>query len=154
MQTGRPTTLMASGSILKPAVFLDRDGTMNVDVGYLSSPDQLEVYPYTAEAVRLINESGMLAIVVSNQSGIARGFLTEQTLEMIHARLILLLEQEGARLDGIFYCPHHPTIGDPPYRRACDCRKPQPGMVLRAAELHGIDLSRSILIGDKPIAIR
>ncbi|HMG33705.1 MAG TPA: HAD family hydrolase [Blastocatellia bacterium] len=140
---------MSKNSNLKRAVFIDRDGTMNVDVGYVSSPDQLEVYPWTGQAVRLINESGLLAIVVSNQSGVARGFCSEQTLELIHERLMLHLEQDGARLDALYYCPHHPEIGDAPYRRRCDCRKPQPGMLHRAATLHDIDLARSFVIGDK-----
>ena len=132
-----------------PAVFIDRDGTINVDVGYLSSPDQLELYPWSAEALRLINQAGFKAIVVTNQAGVARGFCTEEMLELIHERLVRDLKRESARIDGIYYCPHHPKIGEPSYRRDCDCRKPLPGMLLRAAREHQIDLSRSFVIGDK-----
>jgi D-glycero-D-manno-heptose 1,7-bisphosphate phosphatase len=131
------------------AIFIDRDGTMNVDVGYLSSPDQLEIYPWSAEAVRLINRAGPRVVVVTNQSGVARGFCTEPMLDLIHERLTRDLERDGAHLDAIYYCPHHPEIGDRGYRVACDCRKPRPGLLRRAAEEHGIDLSRSYVIGDK-----
>jgi D-glycero-D-manno-heptose 1,7-bisphosphate phosphatase len=133
----------------RPAVFLDRDGTMNVDIGYVSSPEQLEVYPWVAEAVRLINRSGMKAIVVTNQSGVARGFYDEQMLGRIHDRLVLDLEREGARLDAIYYCPHHPRIGDTRYRVVCECRKPAAGMLFRAQREHDLDLSNSVVIGDK-----
>jgi len=133
----------------KRAVFIDRDGTMNVDVGYVSSPDQLELYPWTAGAIRLLNDAGIEAVVVTNQSGIARGFCSEQMLELIHARMTFELKQAGARIDAIFYCPHHPDVGEPPYRAACQCRKPQPGLLQRAAAARGLDLSSCFVIGDK-----
>jgi D-glycero-D-manno-heptose 1,7-bisphosphate phosphatase len=139
----------ASGQDLQPAVFLDRDGTMNVDIGYVSSPDQLVLYPWAAESVRLINQAGLKAIVVTNQSGVARGLYDEETLYRIHDRFARDLKREDALLDGIYYCPHHPRIGEPHYQILCDCRKPAPGMLLKAQREHGIDLTRSFVIGDK-----
>src|SRR5262249_42817722 len=131
------------------AIFIDRDGTLNEDVGYAASPDEIDIYPWSAEAVRLINEAGFKAIVVTNQSGIARGILSEEMLMLIHARLVEDLSREGARIDAIYYCPPHPRIGPEGYRRICEWRKPAPGMLLKAAREHDIDLSRSFVIGDK-----
>jgi D-glycero-D-manno-heptose 1,7-bisphosphate phosphatase len=133
----------------QPAIFIDRDGTINEDIGYVSSPDQLIIYPWAAEAVRLVNESGFKAIVITNQSGVARRLYTEETLAAIHERMTNQLAREHARIDAIYYCPHHPEIGDERYRRACECRKPGPGMLLAAAREHNIDLARSYVIGDK-----
>ncbi|HSE96829.1 MAG TPA: D-glycero-beta-D-manno-heptose 1,7-bisphosphate 7-phosphatase [Blastocatellia bacterium] len=134
---------------LRPAIFLDRDGTINEDIGYLSSPDELILYPWTAEAVRLINDSQYESIVITNQSGVARGLFTEEVLEQIHNRLIEELARRGAHLDAIYYCPHHPSIGDGRYRQDCECRKPRPGLLFRAADERRIDLARSYMIGDK-----
>jgi D-glycero-D-manno-heptose 1,7-bisphosphate phosphatase len=131
------------------AVFIDRDGTLNEDIGYVSTPDELILYPWAAEAVRLVNHSGFKAIVITNQSGIARGMYSEQTLGTIHKRMITQLAREGARIDGVYYCPHHPDIGAVDYRKACNCRKPQTGMLDAAAREHNIDLPRSFVIGDK-----
>jgi D-glycero-D-manno-heptose 1,7-bisphosphate phosphatase len=131
------------------AIFIDRDGTLNEDIGYVSSPDQLTLYPWAAEAVRLINKAELKAIVITNQSGIARGIYTEETLNAIHQKMIEELAMQGAKLDGVYYCPHHPKIGDSPYRIDCGCRKPKTGMLDRAAREHDIDLSRSFVIGDK-----
>jgi len=131
------------------AVFIDRDGCINEDIGYVSRPADLAIYPSAAEAIRLVNESGMKAIVITNQSGIARGIYSENTLRLIHERLRHELAEQGARVDAIYYCPHHPRIGDARYRRLCDCRKPQPGMLLRAAREHAVELSESFVIGDK-----
>jgi D-glycero-D-manno-heptose 1,7-bisphosphate phosphatase len=131
------------------AIFIDRDGTLNEDIGYVSSPNQLMLYPWTAEAVRLINNSEHKAIVITNQSGIARGMYTEDVLARIHSRMIKELAREGARIDAVYYCPHHPAVGDPPYRGACRCRKPQTGMLDAASLEHNIDLARSFVIGDK-----
>lgn len=131
------------------AVFIDRDGTLNEDIGYVSAPDELVLYPWAAEAVRLVNDSGFRAIVITNQSGIARGMYTEQTLGAIHARMIEELAREGARIDAVYYCPHHPEIGDAHYRVTCDCRKPRTGLLDAAAREHNIDLTRSFVIGDK-----
>lgn len=131
------------------AIFIDRDGTLNEDIGYVSSPEQLSLYPWAGEAVRLINEAGIKAIVITNQSGIARGMYTEETLGEIHQKMIKELATQGAKLDGVYYCPHHPEIGDARYRIECDCRKPNTGMLDRAAREHNIDLSCSFVVGDK-----
>ena len=131
------------------AVFIDRDGTLNEDIGYVSTPDELVLYPWAAEAVRLVNESGLLSVVITNQSGIARGMYSEETLVSIHLRMIEQLERQGARIDAVYYCPHHPEVGDVRYRITCDCRKPRIGMLDRAARDHNIDLARSYVIGDK-----
>ena len=131
------------------AIFIDRDGTLNEDIGYVSTPEQLTLYPWAAEAVRLVNEAGLKAIVITNQSGIARGIYTEETLNAIHRKMIEELAMHGAKLDGVYYCPHHPKIGGARYRIECDCRKPRTGMLDRAAREHNIDLSRSFVIGDK-----
>jgi D-glycero-D-manno-heptose 1,7-bisphosphate phosphatase len=136
------------------AVFIDRDGTLNEDIGYVSTPDELVLYPWAAEAVRLVNESGLLSIVITNQSGIARGMYTEEELASIHFRMIEQLSRQGARIDAVYYCPHHPEVGDARYRIACDCRKPRIGMLDRAARDHRIDLARSFVVGDKASDIK
>jgi len=137
----RPTT----------AVFLDRDDTIIRDPGYLGDPDGIHILPGASEAVRVLNESGIPAIIITNQSGIARGFFTEETLEAIHKRLTALLSGQGARIDAIYYCPHHPDGVVEEYRLTCTCRKPQPGLLLRAAQDFGLDLMKCYLVGDKPI---
>lgn len=131
------------------AIFIDRDGTLNEDIGYVSSPDRLILYPWAAEAVRLINHSERQAIVITNQSGIARGMYTVDTLERIHRWMIDQLAREGARIDAVYYCPHHPAVGNPPYRTVCECRKPRTGMLDAASREHNIDLALSYVIGDK-----
>ena len=133
----------------QPAIFIDRDGTINEDSGYISTPDDLIIYPFAAEALRLINESNLKAIVITNQSGIARGIYTEADLDAIHNRMLEELARDGAHIDAIYYCPHHPRIGDDRYRKTCDCRKPGTGMLRQAAREHDIDLARSYVIGDK-----
>jgi D-glycero-D-manno-heptose 1,7-bisphosphate phosphatase len=133
----------------KRAVFLDRDGTINVDVGYPSRYDQITIYPYSFEALRKINAAGFLAVVVTNQSGIGRGFLTEDDLRDIHARMAEDFLARGARLDAFYYCPHYNLSEIPLYRLDCPCRKPKPEMARRAAADLGLDLSRSYMIGDK-----
>jgi D,D-heptose 1,7-bisphosphate phosphatase len=131
------------------AVFLDRDGTINEEVGYLDSLDKLKIIPGAYEAIRLINESGMKAVVISNQAGVARGFFTEDFVKITHEHLQTALRQEGAYIDNFYHCPHHPTEGIEPYRQDCNCRKPAPGMLLRAAQDLNIDLTRSYLVGDR-----
>ena len=140
---------MRESSSLRSAIFIDRDGTINKDIGYVSRLEELIIYPWAAEAIRLINESELKAIVVTNQSGIARRLYTEDILSAIHDRMKSELAREGAQVDAIYYCPHHPEIGGERYRRFCECRKPRPGMLLQAAREHGIDLARSFVIGDK-----
>lgn len=134
---------------LRPAIFFDRDGTLNDEVGYLCHPDELHLLPGAAEAVRRCNEQGVLTVVVTNQAAIARGLLTEPRLAEIHERLGDLLAAGGAHLDAIYHCPHHPEAGLPPYRVDCRCRKPRPGMIEAACGALPIDLARSCVIGDK-----
>jgi D-glycero-D-manno-heptose 1,7-bisphosphate phosphatase len=136
------------------AVFFDRDGTLIEDVGYLATPDGLQLIPGAAEAVARLNRRGVLTCVVSNQSGVARGYLTEADLVPIHKRLDVELAACSARLDGVYYCPHHPTEGIPPYNVVCDCRKPAKGMLDRAARALGVALDRSFMVGDKTIDLQ
>lgn len=137
----------------KIAVFLDRDGTVSEEVSYISDPDMLKLLPRAAEAIRLINESGLLTVVVTNQSGIARGYFTEDILKEIHNRMELLLKAEGAHVDKIYYCPHHPEVGLPEYVLDCDCRKPGTGMIDAAAKDLNIYVGSSYVVGDKIIDI-
>jgi D-glycero-D-manno-heptose 1,7-bisphosphate phosphatase len=130
------------------AVFLDRDGTINEEVGYLDRLEMLRLVPGAANAIRLINESGMKAVVVTNQSGVARGIFDEAFVDKVHAQLRHMLGEEGASLDGFYFCPHHPTEGRGSYLRSCDCRKPAPGLLLRAAAELSLDPERSYMIGD------
>ena len=133
-------------------IFLDRDGTLNVYKGFLTDIEELELIPGTAEALKCINSSEYLAIVITNQPVIARGGCSVQELEEIHNKLETLLGKEGAYIDALYYCPHHPDKGfegeRPEYKIECDCRKPKPGMLLKAAEDYNIDLYQSIMIGD------
>jgi D-glycero-D-manno-heptose 1,7-bisphosphate phosphatase len=131
------------------AIFLDRDGTINTEVEYLSKPEQIELIPRSADAIREARDLGFKIVIVTNQSGIARGFLTEAQLSDVHAELTSRLLSQNARIDGIYYCPHHPSIGAGPYRKDCDCRKPKPGLIVRAARELDIDLTRSFSIGDR-----
>ena len=130
------------------AVFLDRDGTICEEVGYLDSIEQLRLIPGSAAAIKLLNERGLKAVVVTNQSGVARGFFSELRLQEVHEELERLLRLEGAYLDGIYYCPHHPSDGSEPYLGVCDCRKPASGLLFRAAADLGLDLRASYVIGD------
>jgi len=130
-------------------VFLDRDGTIIEERGYLNHPDALELIEGAAEAVALLNRSGLKTIVVSNQSGVARGYFPESLVARVHGKMVALFNEKGARLDAIYYCPHHPCAGEPPYRKDCECRKPGIGMIDRAAREYSIDVSRSYLVGDK-----
>jgi len=136
---------MSSG---RRAVFLDRDGTLVDELGYLADPQHLLPYPGIAPPLRRLQDVGYFLCLVTNQSGVARGLLDEATLELIHQRLQEHLRGDGVELDAILYCPHHPDLGDPPYRRACLCRKPGPGLFLEAASRHGLDLPNSWSIGD------
>ena len=131
------------------AVFLDRDGTINVDVGYPRRYEQITIYEGSFKALRRINAAGFLAVVVTNQSGIGRGFLTEDDLRDIHAKMTAAFLARGARIDAFYYCPHYDLSEIPRYRLDCSCRKPKPEMARRAAADLGLDLSRSYMIGDK-----
>ncbi|WP_029214959.1 D-glycero-beta-D-manno-heptose 1,7-bisphosphate 7-phosphatase [Kallotenue papyrolyticum] len=125
------------------AVFLDRDGTINVEVNYLHRCEDLVLIPGAAEAIRRFNRAGWLVVVVTNQAGIARGFYDEAAMHALHAHLRERLAAAGARIDAFYFCPHHPDFTGP-----CVCRKPADGMLRQAARDHAIDLARSWLIGD------
>jgi D-glycero-D-manno-heptose 1,7-bisphosphate phosphatase len=135
--------------VTRRAVFIDRDGTISEEVGYVNHPSRYRVFPYSAEAVRMLNAAGWLAILITNQAGVARGYFAESVIADVHALLADELQSGGARLDAIYYCPHHPTVGEPPYRLDCDCRKPLPGLVRRAAAEFDIDLAASWMVGDR-----
>ncbi|HEY3177001.1 MAG TPA: HAD-IIIA family hydrolase [Candidatus Polarisedimenticolia bacterium] len=135
------------------AIFMDRDGTVSDEVGYINHIDRYRMLPRSAEAIRRINDSGFLAFVVTNQAGVARGLFEEPLIHEVHATLKRWLSDAGARLDGIYYCPHHPREGSPPWRQECDCRKPKPGLLLRAAREHDVDLGASYMIGDTVLDI-
>jgi histidinol-phosphate phosphatase family protein len=129
------------GTGLQPAVFIDRDGTINYDTKYVNRPGQFKLLPGAAEGIRLLNQNKIPAVVASNQSGVARGYLTVKTLELIHRKMKVLLKRKGASLDAIYYCPYHPEENH-------SCRKPEIGMALAAQHDLGLDLSRSYMIGD------
>ena len=135
------------------AIFMDRDGTISEEVGYVNHLSRWRLLPRSLEAIRLVNQAGLLAIVATNQSGVARGYFSQDLVEAVHGKLRNLAEESGARLDAIYYCPHHPSEGAAPWRSACDCRKPKPGMILRAAREHAIDLPASFVIGDSVVDI-
>lgn len=134
----------------RPAVFLDRDGTLNAEVDYLSDPADLQLVGDAGQAVARLNRAGFLCVVITNQSGIARGILTEERLGEIHKRLDQLLAEHGAHIDHYEACPHHPEHGEAPYRQECECRKPKPGMYLQAQAAMDIDLEQSWAVGDSP----
>jgi D,D-heptose 1,7-bisphosphate phosphatase len=130
------------------AVFLDRDGTLNADPGYIADPDQLKLLPGVSDAIRRLNQSGYLAVLVTNQSVVARGGTDERGLKLIHDRLEQLLGRDGAHLDAIYYCPHHPDGENPKYKIVCACRKPGTALIERATADMNIDLTRSWVVGD------
>jgi len=133
----------------RAAVFIDRDGTLTEEVGYVNHPSRLRLLPRSAEAIHRLNAAGMAAVVVTNQAGLARGYFSADVLRATNDALVARLKDAGAHLDGIYVCPHHPTEGTPPYRVACDCRKPAPGLLQRAAAELDLDLAASTMIGDK-----
>ena len=137
------------GVTKRPAVFFDRDGTLNRDVGYVTHLDVYELLPRAAATVRKVNESGWLAVLITNQAGVARGYFPESMLEKVHRKLQDELNGKGARLDAIYYCPHVPNGDNPDYAVDCKMRKPYPGMLLKAAAEHDIDLGNSVMLGDK-----
>lgn len=133
----------------KRAVFLDRDGTINKDVGYPSSFSMIQIFPYSFEAIRKINEAGLFAVIVSNQSGVGRGLIVEKDLHDIHQKLKAAFAKRNAHFDGVYYCPHYRLSSIPRYRKNCRCRKPNPGMGLQAAAELNIDMNNSYMVGDK-----
>ena len=137
----------------RPAAFLDRDGVLNVDRDYVHSADQLEWIDGVPEAIHLLNDAGYLVIVVTNQSGVARGFYDEAAIHDLHDHMQDTLAAQGARIDAFYYCPHHPQGKIAAYTMRCDCRKPGSGMFEQAARDWDIDRARSFMIGDKDIDI-
>jgi D-glycero-D-manno-heptose 1,7-bisphosphate phosphatase len=129
-------------------VFLDRDGTLIDEVDFLRTPEEMRLIGGTTEAVRKLNDLGIITCIISNQSGVARGILTEHDLVLIHAKLEQELEEGGARVDRIYYCPHHPTEGSAPYNIECTCRKPGSGMLRRGEKEFGLNLAESFVVGD------
>ena len=134
---------------MERAVFLDRDGTVSEEVGYLRAIDRFQIYSYSPLAIRTLNQAGLRTFLVTNQSGVARGLFSEDLIREIHTELENKLREEGAHLDAIYYCPHHPEGSVPTYRLDCDCRKPKTGMIQRAARDFDLDLSSSFVVGDK-----
>jgi histidinol-phosphate phosphatase family protein len=135
------------------AVFLDRDGVINREVGILSSVQQLTILPKAAAAIAAINKLGFLVVVATNQPVIARGLISEPELDAIHAVMVSRLARHGAKIDAIYYCPHHPDANLKKYRVRCRCRKPNIGLIMRAVKEHGIALDKSFLIGDRTVDI-
>ena len=131
------------------AVFLDRDGTLIEEAGYLDRLDRVAFFPFTVDAVRLLNRAGFMVVVVTNQAGIGRGFFDEAFVEEAHRTLSERLAAGGAAIDAFYFCPHHPEATRPGYKQACDCRKPQPGLLKRAAHDHDLDLAASFVVGDR-----
>jgi D-glycero-D-manno-heptose 1,7-bisphosphate phosphatase len=132
---------------MKWAVFLDRDGTINEEVGYLHDPRDLRLIPGAGEAIHLLNQTGVPVILVTNQAGIGRGYYSEMAMQRTHRELASRLAAHEAHLDAIYHCPHHPQAG-------CGCRKPQPRLLIQAAQEHEIDLRRSFAVGDKVSDLR
>jgi len=130
------------------AVFLDRDGVICEDVNYMKNPSQFKLIPGVGSAISLLNDIGLKVVVVSNQSGVARGYLTEEDVKKVNQKMINELGG-SCHIDAIYYCPHHPEMGSKAYKKECDCRKPNPGMLKFAAQDLNLDLERSFIIGDK-----
>lgn len=135
-------------SARRAAVFFDRDGTLTVEEDWILRPDELVLLPGAGEAVRAASDAGFATVLVTNQSAVARGRIDQTQLAAIHARLAELLAARGATLDGVYACPHHPTEGVGALRVECECRKPKPGLLLRAARELDLDLARSWIVGD------
>jgi len=134
---------------MNKAVFLDRDGTINEEMGYINHISRFKIFRFVPKAIRILNESGYKVIVVTNQSGVARGYFDEQLVKEVHKKLLNKVELAGAKIDAIYYCPHHPDEGKPPYRIDCECRKPKTGMIQKAKNAFNLDITRSFMIGDR-----
>ena len=138
-----------SGTHLAPTVFLDRDGTLIEEVGYLSHLDPIVLYPWSIESVKLLNRAGFKVVVVTNQAGVARGLFDEDFIDEAHRFLDQKFSDGGATIDKFYYCPHHPEASVEAYRSECDCRKPKAGMLWKAAQELQLELSHSFVIGDR-----
>lgn len=134
---------------MRPAVFLDRDGTIIEESGYLDRLERLVFFPFSVDAVRVLNRAGLAVVVVTNQAGIARGIVRESFVAEAHRHITERLEAGGAHIDGFYFCPHYPSGVVEEYRKTCDCRKPQPGLLRRAAVELNLDLPRSFVVGDR-----
>lgn len=134
---------------MEQVVFLDRDGTLNQEVHYLHRPEDLKLIPGVPEALGLLKEAGYRLVVVTNQSGVARGYYTEEDVRNLHLYMNQVLERDGASIDAFYYCPHHPEYGVGAYRQACHCRKPGTGMFEMAGKRFEVDKARSFMVGDK-----
>ncbi len=134
----------------RPTVFVDRDGTLIEEVGCVNHPARVRLLPGSAAAVARLNEAGFAVVVVTNQAWIARGFVSEEVVAAGNQELVRQLTAAGARIDGLYFCPHHPTDGEPPLRTDCECRKPKPGMAHRAAADLDLDLAAATVVGDLP----
>jgi D-glycero-D-manno-heptose 1,7-bisphosphate phosphatase len=139
----------AKSGASRRAVFLDRDGTIIEEVGYLDRAERVEFYPWTIDAIRTFNRAGLAVVMISNQSGVARGFFTETVVDRVHAHMAAMLAEGGARIDAYYYCPHHPDGKVAGYARPCDCRKPGRGLVDRAVRELDVDPARSFVVGDR-----
>jgi D-glycero-D-manno-heptose 1,7-bisphosphate phosphatase len=134
---------------MKRAVFLDRDGTLIEESGYLDRLERLVFFPYSVDAVRVLNRAGFAVVVITNQAGIARGIVRESFVDEAHRHIAGRLRAGGAQIDGFYYCPHYPGGVVEQYNRTCDCRKPQPGLLRRAATDLNLDLEHSFVVGDR-----
>jgi D-glycero-D-manno-heptose 1,7-bisphosphate phosphatase len=142
------TGLRNGGRDLRPAIFLDRDGTVTDEVGYINHLSRVKIYPFAAEAIRMLKSTGLPVIIVTNQSGVGRGYFTEEIVGQVHGMVQDTLQAAGAGIDAYYHCPHHPGAAVEKYRRECRCRKPGTGMPEEAAEEFCIDLTRSYVVGD------
>lgn len=131
------------------AVFLDRDGTINEQMGYINHISRFQLLPGVRRAIKQLNDANVPVIVISNQSGLARGYFPEELLSEVHDKMHKLLAEKGAHLDAIYYCPHHPEAKEEKFRETCNCRKPKPGLVLQAAKELNIDPEKSFVVGDR-----
>ena len=137
----------------RPAVFLDRDGTLSEERGFIDRLELIEIFPWTSDAIRLLNRAGFAVVVVTNQSAIGRGIIDLPFLQTVHDAFDRHLVRSGAKIDRYYYCPHHPDAPLPEYRMACRCRKPGPGMIEQATTDLGLDPSRSFMVGDRLIDV-
>ena len=140
---------MMNSNKSRPAVFLDRDGTINEQMGYLNHISRFHLLPNAAQGIKFLNEHKIPVVVVSNQSGLARGYFPKALVDNVHDKMTKLLAGQGAQVDAIYICPHHPEAKEDKYRQACNCRKPKTGMLEQAAAELNIDLKKSFLVGDR-----